>query len=889
MHPLRVLVARVKALWRRDAIADEIREEMRFHLEQRAQDFLQDGMTSEQARREALRQFGNLSLQVERGYDVRGAGMIEPVGQDIRYAFRALARRPGFTAAMLLTLALGIGANTAVFSVVSGVLLRPLPYPEPDRVAVLWLRSPGINIPQDWPSPGQYIDLQHENHSFQEMSISISDTGALLGRDQPERVEVLRTSSSLFHLLGARPLYGRLLLPEEDRPGRAPVIILSHAFWKRVLASDPAVVGRRLTMAGLGPDARTLEVVGVLRPDFLMNPEIMPTVSSITEMDAFLPLPFGADAVQRRGAEDYNLMARLKPGVTMRQAQADVSAIAGRIRDKDKRDRSFTISVVPLIDQVVGDVRRPVLVLLGSVALVLLIVCANVANLLLTRAVGRQQEIAIRTALGADWKQVVRQLLLETTLLALLGGALGLAIAQGALEITRALNPGNIPRLDEIGLDWRVLLFTFALSLLTGLLFGLAPALRATRVDMNAALKSGGRGVQGESGLGLSRISARGLLVACEVALSVMLLIGAGLLIQSFVRLHGVAPGFRADRVISLRLGVTGLQFPDRAATVQHYQDIIQRIAAVPGVVSAGFISALPFTSSVGWGGMHVEGYQPGPAEELQVDRRNASPDYFRTMGIPLIAGRCFTDQDVTSTPNQAAIVDAKFAHRFWPTEDPIGKHIWNDPDHKLTIVGVVGTVKQYGLDVDGRLVAYLPGYGGYVVARTTGDVGATTSGILRTIHTLDQTRAIYEVRTMDERIGDSLARPRFSALMLAALAGFAMLLAAIGVYGVMSYQVTQSTRDIGVRIALGADRSRIIVLIVRQGMTLAAIGIVAGVLGASAVTRLIASMLFGISAFDAMTFAIVSAVLGVVALLAVYVPASRAARIDPVVAFRCE
>ncbi len=814
--------------------------------------------------------------------------------QDIRYAVRTLSRSAGLTFVVVASLAIGIGANTAIFSVVNALLLKPLPYPEPDRLAVLWLRSPGINIPQDWPSPGQYIDVRTENRSFEEMSISQGRSGTLLGTDQPQRVEALLTSSSLFHLLGAKPLYGRLLLPEEDHPGRAPVVILSHGFWKRTFGGDPNVVGRSLTLngiiAGAGDGKNQFEVAGVLGPDFLLNDEIMATVASIRQMDIFLPLPLAADAVNRRGDENFNLMARLKPGVTMAQAKADVSAIAARIREKDDRDRTFTIDVVPLLDSVVGDVRRAVLVLLGSVALVLLIACANVANLLLTRATGRQKEVAVRTALGAGWQRLVRQLLTESLLLGLLGGAAGLLIAQGALWVVRTINPGNIPRLDAITLDGTVLAFTFGVSVLTGIVFGLAPAVRAARVDLATSLKSGGRSSQGEGGFGSSRRRLRSLLVVSEVALSLMLLIGAGLLVRSFVRLQNVSPGFNPEGVVSLRLGASARQLPNRDAAVAYYREFNERLASVPGVITRGAVSSLPFTSSVGWGSVNVEGWTPEPGQELQVDQRAATTDYFRTMGIPLIKGRWFSDFDMPQNAEPVVLIDEKFAQRFWPNGDAVGKHLWNDPKRRMTIVGVVGTVKQYGLDVDGRIVFYRPSpNAGYQVARTSGDPAAVAGAIVRRMQEIDPTLPVFDVRTMNDRMSDSMARQRFATLMLGAFAIFALILAVVGVYGVMSHLVAQGAHDIGVRMALGAQRSRIVGMVMRQGLELTGAGIVLGLIGAAALTQVMATLLFGVSATDLMTFATVPLILLASALLASYVPARRATRVDPVVALRDE
>ena len=815
--------------------------------------------------------------------------------QDVRYAFRTLRRSSALSLVIVASLAIGIGANTAIFSVVNALLLKPLPYPNPDRLAVLWLRSPGISIPQDWPSPGEFIDVRTENHSFEEMSISLGRAGTMLTRADAQRVEGIQTSSSLFHLLGARPLFGRLLRADEDSPGKPAVAVLSYGFWKRAF-NDPNVVGTSITLNGFGQgggDSKNqFEVVGVLTHDFLLNDEIMPTVSSIRQMDVFVPLPLGADAVTRRGDENYNLMARLKPGVTIAQAREDVAAIAARIREKDKRDRTFTIDVVPLVESVVGNVRVAVLVVLGSVALVLLIACANVANLLLTRATSRQKEIAVRTALGASWRRLVRQLLTESVILGLLGGIAGLVIAELALQVVRSVNPGNIPRLEAVTLDGTVLAFTFGISILTGVLFGLAPALRAAHVDLNTSLKAGGRNAQGEGGFGSGgRRRLRSLLVVAEVAISLMLLIGAGLLVRSFVRLQQVSPGFDPDGVISMRLGASARRFPDRDASIAFYRAASDALASVPGVTSRGAVSSLPFTSSVGWGSINVEGWTPQPGQELQVDQRSATADYFKTMQVPLVRGRFFTDRDVPSSAQPVVIIDEKFAQRFWPAGDAVGKHVWNDPKNKLTIVGVVGTVKQYGLDVEGRPVVYYPSaWGGYQVARTaSSDPAAVSRDMIRKIREIDPTITVFDVQTMNARMSASMARQRFSTLMLGSFAAFALLLAVVGVYGVMSHLVAQGGHDIGVRMALGAERSTILRMVLRQGLELTVAGSVLGLLGAAALTRAMATLLFGVSTTDLATFSAVPIALIATAMIASYIPALRATRVDPVVALRDE
>ena len=808
--------------------------------------------------------------------------------QDIRLAFRMLRKNVMLTLVVLASLGIGIGANSAIFSVVDALLLRPLPYPQPDRLAAVWLHSPGIGILRDWPSPGQYIDIQNQNHSFDQMAIAQSRTFTLTGREQPERVDVLSTQSSLLTMFGAKPILGRVLLPEEDRPGKAAVAVLSFGVWKRLFNADPAIVGRSITL-----DAKTYTVAGVLGRDFLLNAEVMPSEGPMDKVDIFLPLPLGPDAAQRRGDENFNIVVRLKPGVTVQQAQADINIIASGIRVKDKRDASFGMDVVGLQNQVVGDVRRALLVLLGSVSLVLLIACANVANLLLARAASREKEVAIRTALGASWHRVARQLLTESIVLALLGGVAGLIAARASLLVVHAMNPGNIPRLDEIGVNGAVLAFTFGVSLVTGILFGFAPAWRAIKLDPNTSLKAGGRGGQSDGGLFLRRHRLRGLLVASELALSLVLLIGAGLLIRSFVRLQSVAPGFTADNVLSMQFAVSDPKYHDEKVLSNFYREVESRVAHLPGVIAEGATSALPLTGSVGWGGIHVEGYNPPPGQELQVDLRDATADYFRTMQIPLVAGRFFSDQDNLDS-TKVAVIDQKFAQRFWPNNDAVGKHLWFDPKKPILIVGVVGVVKQYGLDTDGKIATYFPmqqgpDRGTFLVARSSSDDAGLSQGITREIHAVDPTVVVYGTRTMNDRLHDSLARQRFSSTMLGAFALFALLLAAVGLYGVLSYLVTQSTHDIGILVALGARRENILALVVRQGMQLTLIGIFAGLIGAAALTRVIASLLFGVSATDLATFLAVPLLLALVAFAATVIPAWRASGVDPMVALREE
>ena len=808
--------------------------------------------------------------------------------QDLRYALRMLSKNLLVTAVIVISLAIGIGANSAIFSVVDALLLRPLPYPKPDRLAAVWLHSPAIGILRDWPSPGEYIDVQRENHSFEQMALAQSRMFVLTGREQPERVFGMRTQSSLLEMLGAKPLLGRLLLPEEDKPGKPDVAVLTERAWKRLFNSDPGILGKTIVLNG-----NPFIVVGVLQRSFMLNAEVLPSEAPMDKMDIFAPLPLGADAEKNRGDENYNIVVRLKRGVSLRQAQADLDVIASRIREKDKRDASFGMHITGLQEQVVGDVRQALLVVLGSVGLVLLIACANVANLLLTRAAGREKEVAIRTALGAGWQRVARQLLTESVLLGLLGGGVGLLVAQLSLNVVRTMNPGDIPRLEDITINAAVLVFTLGVSVMTGILFGVAPVWRAIKVDLNASLKAGGRSGQSDGGLHLRRHSLRGLLVVSELTLSLMLLIGAGLLIRSFVRLQNVPPGFTTDHVLTMEVAPTGPKYREQKARVNFYKEVESRVAQLPDVVAEGTVSTLPLSGDVSWGGINIEGYTPPPGQQLQVDQRLASTDYFRTMEIPLRKGRFFNEDDTADKP-QVVIIDEKFAQRFWPGGDALGKHLWFDPKKPFTIVGVVGVVKQYGLETDGKVATYFPqeqvgGGGMFLAVRTSSEAAGLSSAVVSQIHAVDPDVVVYGIQTMQERLQDSLARQRFSTTMLGAFSVFALLLAAVGLYGVMSHLVSQGTHDIGVLVALGAQPGNIIGLVVRQGMELAGIGVALGLIGAAALTRVMASMLFGTTATDAVTFAAVPVLLIAVAFAATAIPAWRATHVDPMVALREE
>ncbi len=817
---------------------------------------------------------------------------------DFGHALRAFARTPGFTAAAVLSLAIGIGANTAMFSVVHAVLIRPLPYANADRLTILWNRSPGLDIAEDWFSTAQYFDIKTSHHGFDALAIAIGANYNLTAPGtEPERVGAIRVSSNMLTMLGSRPALGRIFQPEEDVPGRPPVAILSHGLWTRRYGSDANVIGRAITLNG-----QSFEVVGVLPEGFTLPRDVLPTLGVAEDGQILLPLPLAANAATVRTREDYNIMGTLAVGVSVAAAQAEMDAITAGLRrdhpDVYPPNGGLTFSIVPIQQQVAGKIERPLVVLLGAVAFVLLIACVNVANLLLSRALARQKEMAVRAALGADRVRIIRQLLTEGLALAAAGAIVGIALAGAALQWMRAHPPKDLPRLGDIAINGPVLLFTLGLSVLAAVIFSVAPALSAGRIDVHSTLKDTSRGSSGAGSLWGRGLSLRRLLVAGELALAVILLIGAGLLIRSLDSRRQVAPGFDPRGVLTLELTLSGAKYKDGPAVIEGYRLLWERLNAIPGVTASGGVTSLPMSGFFAWGPITVEGrVVPAGEKFINADQRTVGGGYFTAMGIPLTAGRVFDSRDVGGpTANRVIVIDARMAEELWPGQDPLGKRIkYGDAASDSpweTVIGVVGRVKQYGLDADARMAFYRPHAQSpsralFVTVRTGGDMAALTAAVTREIHAFDGDLPLYHVQPMARRIDESLARERFAATLLSLFAVLALALAAIGVYGVMAYVVTQGTRDIGIRIALGATPAGILSLVLRQGALIAATGLAAGVAGAFALAQVMGSLLFGVTARDPLTFASVSITLAAVAIAAVAVPAMRAARVNPVEALR--
>jgi putative ABC transport system permease protein len=870
---------RLRALLHSEAVHGEIDEEVRFHIEMRTEENVRRGMSPEEARREAERRFGPLARIKEMGYEVRGGGMLETLRQDLRYGARMLLKNPGFTLVAVLTLSLGIGANTAIFSVVNAVLLRPLPFAEPERLVWLWDTQP--QLPTAPASLPDFLDWKSQNQSFEHLAAFESGSMFLDTGDGMRDTPVGLVTPETFALFRVSPILGRTFTDEETLPGRFRVAVLSHAMWQGRFGSDPNVLGRTIDVSGA-----PYTIIGVM-PEGFSFPD---------RAELWRPLPIDPHKLDR-GPHYLRVVGRLKPAVTLAQAQAEMSALAARLAEQyPEKIAGHGVKLELLRDVVVGDIGPALFVLLGAVGFVLLIACANVANLLLARVGVRQKEIAVRTALGASRLRIVRQLFTESLMLSVGGGAAGLLIAAWGVKWLVSMSPGTIPRVQEIAVDPRVVGYTLLISVATSLLFGLAPALQASRPDLTGALKEGGRG-----SAGLLRNRLRSVLVVSEVALSLVLLIGAGLMIRSFAKLNQVDPGFNPDQVLTMGVALLPSKYPDDERVASFYSQLLERAAATPGVASAGAISDLPFSGADTSDSFTIEGRPPvAKQDEPSTEYRVVTPRYFESMGIPLLAGRDFALSDTKQSPN-VVVINQAFARRHFAGESPLGHRLRLQGQERdpLLIVGVVGDVRHIGLDEQPIPEAYVPFLQDplgetyqrsmTIVARTQSDPGAVAGSLRAALTSLDKSLPVFAFKPMTEYLRDSLARRRFNLILLTAFGGVALALAAVGIYGVISYGVTQRTHEIGIRMALGAEKGNVLWLVVRQGMILALGGVALGLLASLALMRLMETLLYGVSVTDPLTFTVIALLLTSVALLACFVPARRAAKVDPLVALRYE
>jgi putative ABC transport system permease protein len=867
--------ARLSGLRLRPTREAEIVEELSQHLEDRYEQSLACGVTKEEAYDAALRELtesdlltrGLRSVESPLGRETvapgapRRMGMLADLGQDVRYGLRVLLKNPGFTAVAVIALALGIGANSAIFSVVNTVLLRPLPFKDPERLVMVWEDSSKSGYPRDTPAAANYVDWRDQNRVFEGMAAIADQSFNLTGAGEPERLGGRLVSASIFGLLGVEPLLGRAFLPEEDSPGANKVVVLSHGLWQRRFASDRSIAGKQIVLNG---ESHT--IVGVMPQGFRF-----PT----NRDELWVPIALTPQQAANRGRHYLQVVARIKPGVSLEQAQAEMSTIASRLQQQyPEQNTDLGATVQPLQEYFVGDIKPALLILLGAVGFVLLVACANVANLLLARAAARQKEIALRVALGASRARLIRQFLTESLLLSAFGGLVGLLLSAWGVSLLRSFIPESISQVKEIGVDGRVLGFTLLVSLVTGLVFGLAPATQASSFNLNETLKEGGRDTA--SGARGNRI--RGLLVIAEVAVSLVLLIGAGLLINSFMRLRSVDPGFEVNNLLTMTIVLPRERYPDHARRSVFYDDLLRRVEGIPGVRAASVTNWVPLVRQGDSVGISVEGRPdpaPGQGKRPSVVTRVVSPHYFRTMGIQLLQGREFeAGRDRENTP-PVILVSETMARRFWPGESPLGKRITmgapTDPEGWSEVVGVVRDVRQFELAADPKPQMYYSYAQAdlfaprHLVVRTDVEPLGLATTVRKAVWEVDRDQPVSEVNTMEQVLSESLSRQRFSMLLLGIFAAVALVL------------------------AVGAQRGNVLKLVVGQGLKLVLIGVAVGLVGALALTRVMTSLLYGVSATDPPTLITISLVLVAVAVLASYIPARRATLVDPLIALRYE
>jgi len=890
-------IFRLRSLFRRNRVEAELDDELRFHFEQQVEKYVGSGLAHAEAVRRARLFFGGTDQVKEECREARGVQLMESLLQDLGYALRVLRQKPTFTVVAVLTLALGIGANAAIFSIVNAVLLRSLPFRDPDRLVKIYFNNPGIGLHSVLYSVPELDDLRNRAGVFEYVTGLERGSVNLTGAAQPERLELFTASPNYFRMLGVIPQLGRLFGPEDNTPGFAPSALISDSLWRRSFGANPNVLGR-----GIRLDNASYTIAGVLPPEFRD-----PAKAHAHDVEVWLASGFKAesDPEPTRSARAFpGVIGRLKPGITLQQAQARLTAMASEIR-RDfpadyPRDGKWTIEIRPMQEAMVGNVRPMLLVLQGAVILIVFIISMNIANLLLARASGRQQEMAVRLAVGASRGRIVRQMLTESVLLSFMGGAAGIALAVAMLKFMPRFIPSSIPRLSEVSVDWAVLAFALAISLLTGLLFGLAPAIHSTRADLSTASREGGRG----SGYSAKTGRLRDALIVAELAVAVVLMIGAGLLLATFQDLLKENPGFNPTQVVTANVN---LPFPadprmDPYRTIAKqsafYRELGRGLNAIPGVELAGFTSDLPVSGRVFNFALGIEDFPTNSGANLRARDILVSPDYFKVMQAPLVRGRFFSEADEDGKP-RVAIIDESTARRYWGDRDPIGRRIRMGTGAWMRIVGIVKDIKQDGLDIDGIPHVYVsvnqefdPSEG-YVfrdfsiVLRTSLATSALEPEIRHQVKSVDSTLPVYDVMSMNELLNGSLASRRFSAQLVGGFAALSLLLAAIGVYGVLAYMVGQRTREIGLRMALGATRENIVKLILRKGVVLAVVGVAAGVILSASAASMMASLLFGVSPHDPGIFLAVPLLLLAVAVLASYLPARRATKVDAMCALR--
>jgi predicted permease len=878
------LIPSLNSFWRnlfhKERVEQEFTEELRTYLDMLTEAKIKQGFTPAEARRNALLELGGVEQVHEKVREIRMGQFIETAWRDVRLGLRSLVHSPVFTVVTVLSLALGIGANTAIFSVVNGLLLKPLPYPESERVVDVWHTPPQQSFPgldKFSVSPANYIDWKAQSTVFEQIAIYTYTGFSLSAGADPLPLIGAAVSTDFFSVLRTNAMQGRIFTPDEEVPGKDNVVVISHALWQRAFGANPNVVGQSVVM-----NSRSFTVIGVMPAGFELP----------RQADLWVPLAWDEKERQVRSIHDYLVIARLKQNVSLKQAQAEMSTISSRLEQQyPEEDRGWGAVVIPLREDLVGDIRVALLVLFCAVGFVLLIACANVANLMLARAANRQKEIAVRIALGAGRARLVRQLLTESVLLAVSGGVLGLVLAVWGSKLLVQL--GSLPNSDDIGIDTWTLGFTLLVSLAAGIIIGIVPAFQFTRANLSDTLKQGA----GRTGGTPMKQHTRKALVISEVALSLVLLIGAGLMIRSFWKLQSVDPGFDTSNALTMSVALSPIRYSEANQQLAFLDRAIEQIGAVPGVVSVGATTTVPLAGSGSTQPFSIDGRPTGTvAEQPMAQTRYITPDYFRAIGIPLRQGRFFSDQDRDkSVP--VVIISEAMARRFWPGENPIGKRLtpsFHVEQGAREIVGVVGDVKATGLDVDSSAMMYLPykqsprPYMSFVV-RTASNPESLVQPVSKAIYAIDKEQALTDVQTMDQVLTSSLSGRRFNMTLLLTFAGVALVLAAVGVYGVMNYTVTLRKRELGIRMALGAGRLDVLRLVLGQALVLTLIGVGAGLVSAYALTRLMSSLLYGVTATDYLTFVSVSGVLIAVGLAASYLPALRATKVNPTIALRTE